>query len=996
MWLIGALIGLVVFLPAGNGIWLFGAALGGFLGWGVGHWRAAREAQRARDDDAPESGPTARPSGPDSHAAFAAPPAPGGADRLGALEIRLIAELNEIKRRLDRLDARLAGTVAPAASGDSAERSPQVPEFLPIELAPVPVAPSARELDDLAAASRAAAIAPARAELRAEAGSLDEATPRDALAAAASSLAPAPVAPPPAEQGATVPEPAAREPAAPREPTWFEQLPGMAWHWLTGGNTVVRVGVVILFFGVAFLLRYAYERIHVAIELRLVGVAAGAIVLLLIGWRLRTSREGYALTLQAAAVGLLYLTVFAAFRLYGVLPPAAAFGLLVAIAVFSAMLAVLQDSRTIAVLGASGGFLAPILASTGGGSHVMLFSYYAVLNAGILAVAWFKAWRLLNLVGFAFTFAIGTLWGTQFYRPAYFASTEPFLVLFFLFYVAIPLLFARREAPRLRHYVDGTLVFGVPLVAFGLQLGLVKDIEYAAAFSALALAGFYLLLARFVHTRGGTSLGMLAEAFLALGIVFGTLAIPLGLDGRWTSAAWALEGAAILWVGVRQKRIVARVFGALLQVGAGIAFLGDVNRPAAALPFANSFYLGCFFVAVAGFFSSWYLARRRDDVSAPEQQVAWAFFGWGILWWVLGALREVDLHVAADYRAQAALLYFTVSCAAFSWLERRLEWPVARYPALALLPVMVVAAAIAFGRQSHPFAHLGWVAWPLAFAGHFFVLHRHDEAANRYLYWAHAVGLWLLATLGAWQVGWGIDELVAGKAVWPAIAWALVPGAILVALALAGQRDIWPLSAHRASYFDAGAAPLAVFLVLWTVWAGLTSSGDPAPLPYVAALNPLGLAQAGAVLAVALWFVAGRRLEFPNFTAVPLVPLYAALAVAAFAWLNNELLRTLHHWAGVPFRLDAMLRSDLVQTSFSILWTVVALGVMVAATRRALRVAWMVGAGIMAVVVLKLFIVDLSNVGTVTRIVSFIGVGVLMLLIGYFSPVPPKPREANG
>ena len=97
------------------------------------------------------------------------------------------------------------------------------------------------------------------------------------------------------------------------------------------------------------------------------------------------------------------------------LPAGPAFVLLLAVAALSAVLAVLQDSLALAVLGAAGGFLAPILASTGDGSHVALFSYYAVLNGGILAIAWFKSWRLLNVTGFAFTFGIATVWGCLLY-----------------------------------------------------------------------------------------------------------------------------------------------------------------------------------------------------------------------------------------------------------------------------------------------------------------------------------------------------------------------------------------------------------------------------------------------------------------------------------------------------------------------------------------------------------------------------------------------------
>jgi len=289
------------------------------------------------------------------------------------------------------------------------------------------------------------------------------------------------------------------------------------------------------------------------------------------------------------------------------------------------VIAVAQDALALAVLGSSGGFLAPILASTGGGSHVMLFSYYAVLNAAILAIAWFKAWRVLNLVGFAFTYAIGTVWGVKLYRPEHFASTEPFLALFFAFYVAIPILFARRRAAGLERYVDTTLVFGVPLVTFGLQASLVHDFEYATAWSALVLSAVYFVLAKAVFGRRGEGLRLLAEALLALGVVFGSLAIPLALEGRWTSAAWALEGAAIVWIGVRQQRLPARIFGIALQFLAGAAFLADSSRFTGWLV-ANSVYLGCVFLALGGLFCAWYLDRHRGAVTEPERTVCVVLF----------------------------------------------------------------------------------------------------------------------------------------------------------------------------------------------------------------------------------------------------------------------------------------------------------------------------------------------------------------------------------
>jgi uncharacterized membrane protein len=249
-------------------------------------------------------------------------------------------------------------------------------------------------------------------------------------------------------------------------------------------------------------LRYIAEHSHVPVQARLSAVACGGVALLVIGWRLRAKRSGYALALQGGGVGILYLTAFAALRLYSVLSPAIVLALLVCLAALSAVLAVLQNSQAFALLAVTGGFLAPLLASTAQGSHVLLFSYYAVLNASILAMAWYKAWRPLNLVGFAFTFVISTAWGVTHYQSWLFSSTEPFLVLFFLFYVAIALLFSVRQAPQLRGYIDGTLVFGTPIAAFGYQSGMLHQRPVLLAVSAVVVGSFYFTLAWLLYRRG--------------------------------------------------------------------------------------------------------------------------------------------------------------------------------------------------------------------------------------------------------------------------------------------------------------------------------------------------------------------------------------------------------------------------------------------------------------------------------------------------------------
>jgi uncharacterized membrane protein len=184
-----------------------------------------------------------------------------------------------------------------------------------------------------------------------------------------------------------------------------------------------------------------------------------------------------------------------------------------------------------------------------------------------------------------------------------------------------------------------------------------------------------------------------------------------------------------------------------------------------------------------------------------------------------------------------------------------------------------------------------------------------------------------------------------------------------------------------------------VFLLAWIVFVNFRSDGNPEPLPYVPLLNPLDLAQAGALLALVTWYLGVRRLDLPQAKLPAPALAIKLLGVVLFIALNGVLLRSLHHYADVPFRIHAMWGSNLVQASFSLFWSLLALAAMVTATRRGQRALWVVGAVLLGVVVAKLFLVDLAHTGTVERVISFISVGVLVIVVGYFSPVPPKSQE---
>ena len=201
----------------------------------------------------------------------------------------------------------------------------------------------------------------------------------------------------------------------------------------------------------------------------------------------------------------------------------------------------------------------------------------------------------------------------------------------------------------------------------------------------------------------------------------------------------------------------------------------------------------------------------------------------------------------------------------------------------------------------------------------------------------------------------------------------------------------WPFGVHRHGYLVIGGGIVAAFLALWSLFVNVTSNGDPSPLPYVPLLNPLDLTIAAALIGGALWLRrlrARRRLMADARDAIA-----AAFALLVFIWINAIVLRTIHFYVGIAYEPHVLWRSTLVQASLSLLWSTIALATMVVAARRGLRVPWLVGAALLAVVVVKLFVVELSHVGGIPRIVSFIGVGLLVLLIGYLAPVPPRRAE---
>jgi uncharacterized membrane protein len=1026
----------------------------------------------------------------------------------------------------------------PAAGQASATPPPSAPQaVLPAQPPSAPEAPAL-----FAELPRVAVAPPAVAAATVPAPAASAAVP-PAIPAAIPAAAPSAVPPP-------IPRVVPAPPKPAETPAWLKAVK----TWLFTGNLVAKVGILILFIGVSFLLKYASERVSVPIELRLAGIVVADIALLVWGWRIRLTHRGLSLPIQGGALAIMMLVTFGAFRIYHLIPSGLAFGLLFVLTIFTCLLAVLQNAFWLATFGIVGGFVSPILTSTGSGSHVALFSYYTLLNAGILAIALKRSWRALNLLGFAFTFLIGTAWGMRSYDPAlHYLSTQLFLILFFGFYVTIAVVWAMRQSLQLKAYVDATLIFGTPLAAFGLQVSLMRNVEFGNAFSALGFGVFYTALALALWKRRSTSLKMLVESFLALGVVFGTLAIPFALDGRWTSAAWALEGAGVVWVALRQRQRLTMMFGLLVQAGAWISFIGaisgldkqaaqqsnlwlgflilagtaffmatsfraqkDADGKEQEFPRAGTWFLGfaaVFFMAGAwteiilrqngtamanmlvasglatavilgviaarmqwvraGTFAliaqlvsgatllmlvalewSWSVAlvnpfgnallgalmicgaalftsfsMQRADPAMQTGPMARLMLVWSGFWWfgpilntLSGSLMLLLLSDAASTSTSEAwsamyLVCLAASALGFVMLARRLQWSQLRLFGasawVALVPSTLAVLAILYFDQRLP-AALTWIGFGAVWAASE-VLLRLWPASGWQLTEQAQKGIHLVRTVGPWIMLWKAGEVLisrwmfgisgdyallndAGYRVsgsWANFvpAWAMMLVVVWLIRRSASQQ--WPV-APLAGWYRHQLLPAAAIwsLGLAALW-NLFQDGSMAPLPYVPLLNPLDLTTAFALMLGAYCYrmLRADRALLPAAMAARVARLPLFGMVYTYVWFNLILLRSAAHYLDIDYTASALFGSLFIQAMLTLVWSLTAMVIMRHATTRASRKQWLVGAGFLGLVVAKLFLVDISGRGNMSTIVSFVGAGLLILLIAYLAPYPSEAAE---
>ena len=446
--------------------------------------------------------------------------------------------------------------------------------------------------------------------------------------------------PGPASPSTVTPTPEAAPAVTPPPPK--RRTPGaieQEWEQILGGSWLARIGVLAIIIGVGFFLKYAFDQNWLGPTARVImGIIAG-LAMLGGGHYWRKKYPTFAQAISGGGIALLYLSIFAAYSIFGLIGFYPAVALLLLISVGSALLALRYDSMALAIISIIGAFLAPFVLSvaTGGASGTggtveasqsfWLLVYVMVVDLGVLWLSTFRNWRWFTLMALFGSLIVFGVWYNRFGDDVSLLASMGGLTIIFLIFVAATTLYhvVWRRVPRDFDYI---LMALNATAYFGISFGLMRDDlrEWLGVFSLL-LSLFYSGLAYVFIRRGAENIRL---AFFALGItlLFFTIAIPIQLeDTAWTTIAWAAQGIILIWLSLKLRMPLLRIAGYIVFAVMSIRLLFfDTSLSLRDFtPVINERFLAFAFGIAAMYLAGYLLWRERDSLWSREK-TAWSVY----------------------------------------------------------------------------------------------------------------------------------------------------------------------------------------------------------------------------------------------------------------------------------------------------------------------------------------------------------------------------------
>jgi uncharacterized membrane protein len=433
-----------------------------------------------------------------------------------------------------------------------------------------------------------------------------------------------------------------------------------------GQKGLLLVGVVVLVLGIGYFLKYAFEQQWIQPPMRLAMAYLAGLGLLAAGeWQRRRGLGFFGHGLIGGGIATLYFATYAGFGIYKLVPQTPAFALMIVVTILAGTLAAVHQNVWLAILGLLGGFLTPVILSTGTNQQVALMTYMTILSLGFLGLAMVRRWPVLTALGCAATWLLFGLWFSRWYRaPEPFVTTMIFTQVYFLIYALAPFAyFLRRQAKEAA--ADFAIAFPNTFVAFAFSFGMVYD-HYGhearpVGAVSLAYALVFLLLATLLFKQRPQARGSFIM-LLVLAMTFIGLTFPLVFDGPWVTCFWALQAAGLMWAARRlDSRGMYLTAVVVLLLALAKFFIYDypgnfhihVSRwqfddywaTAAARWLTLAMLVGAAVV----------LARATQALAGTETQLGRWVHGNALMWWIVAGLA---LFVGLNYETAAGFVTY--------------------------------------------------------------------------------------------------------------------------------------------------------------------------------------------------------------------------------------------------------------------------------------------------------------------------------------------------
>jgi uncharacterized membrane protein len=452
----------------------------------------------------------------------------------------------------------------------------------------------------------------------------------------AESRAPSAAAPPPQPQSSVTSSPSPSEkptslftPSShipPKTSVFLPVQPAPDLESRIGSHWLNRIGIAAVLIGVSYFLKFAFDNSWIGPSGRVtIGLLAG---IAMVVWSERFRSKGFkafSYSLKAVGIGALYLSLWAAFQVYSLVPSGVAFVMMLAVTAATAAMALAQDAQILAAFALTGGFSTPLLLSTGQNREIALFAYVVVLDLATLILVTFKPWRRLLVMSYAGTLLLSIGWYSAFYTRSQLGLTLGFATLFFAIFAIAPLVTLQPEAEiALFASIPAVVAFVNAGVYFLQAYAMVDEVDktYMAWF-ALGLAAVYIFLSRQVHARllapGASEILYFLHLAVALGFI--TIAIPIRMNAHWITIGWLVEAGVLLWVANRLKSDFLNAFalGALILGVARLLLIDDFHTTQ--LVFNMRMATHAVAVVVLGAVA-WYGAKRDDESARTVAAIA--------------------------------------------------------------------------------------------------------------------------------------------------------------------------------------------------------------------------------------------------------------------------------------------------------------------------------------------------------------------------------------